>query len=116
MLLSIRTASTMVTGWRVFGLADGEKRSWTDRAAPAPSQAAAAGAVAAPALRQRIPVSAFQTTGVANPGVGSVAATVSRSTRNIIIPATASGGTISPQPPRRSRAIGSRFARRVDTQ
>ncbi len=116
MLLSIRTASTMVTGWRVFGLADGEKRSWTDPAAPAPSQDAATGAVAAPALRQRIPVSAFQTTGGANPGVGSVAATVSRSTRNIIIPATASGGTISPQPPRRSRAIGSRFARRVNTQ
>jgi type IV secretion system protein VirB6 len=111
MLLSIRTASTMVTGWRVFGLAAGEKRSWTDRAAPDRSQAAPA--AVAPVLIPRIPVSVYQPISGASTSTGGASTAVSQSTRNIIIPATARSGTIRPPAPRRTRAIGSRFARRV---
>lgn len=118
MIMVLKVAGTMVSGWRVFGLVPGkgaDGRPAYTASAPyvsatvAPAQAAAAQA-ASGAAERRIPVSAFATAPAANdsPSAGG------GGRRDTVVinqaPATASGQQPGePSAISRARGIGSRF-------
>ena len=119
MILCLKTATTMVAGWTVFGLAGGAKEDRADpplaqpapaaaiAASPAPALAAAGAATAAASTggSRRIDISAAQ---VAAPANDRAPATPGRETR-IYTPGPAdrsSGGSAAVS---RVRGIGSRF-------
>jgi type IV secretion system protein VirB6 len=113
MALAIHTAAAMVGGWRVFGGAGAGDRGSRSVQAPPLVQPAASAVAAASAAPQRLRLlaagAAAGRAGASNSTVieGSVAAP---RTRNMAIPATASGGATRPLQASRARGIGSRFS------
>jgi type IV secretion system protein VirB6 len=110
MVMVMKVAGTMVSGWRVFGLAGGrEERGQPAAAQPPPL-------VAAPAFqdgrgfasRRAGMVAATAQAGEAVPG-GPQPGTV-RERRTVIAPAAGAAPTLPPIQQRRARGIGSRFA------
>jgi type IV secretion system protein VirB6 len=116
MVMVLKVTATMVSGWRVFGLA-GERGERDARPAPAAvtvaplvAPAAAPASAAAVASDRRIPVSSFAVAPAANDG-GAVLAG-SRDTRVITREVASGGAQISPATAAgasRARGIGSRF-------
>jgi type IV secretion system protein VirB6 len=117
MIMTIKVAGTMVSGWRVFGMvpekgADrGDSPAPMSRAAAAPAAAAVAPSQQQPGTGQQrqIPVTAFATSSAANENPSGAAATAHRTTHVV---STASGGAqVTPFNPSlsRTRGIGSRF-------
>lgn len=114
MALAIRVASTMVAGWRVFGLAgaaDAGPSGQTGLFASTPATASSGSTAAAAAPRLRSLVSGLSTGALAAP-VPSAAegSAASPRPRHIVIPATASGAATRPSQRLRARGIGSRFS------
>jgi type IV secretion system protein VirB6 len=117
MVMTLKVAGTMVSGWRVFGMARergadrGEGSTASSRSAPAPVSAAVDSArkQRSAAVQRQIPVSAFATSSAANENPSGAAAAVYRATHVVN---TASGGA-QPAPlnpsTSRTRGIGSRF-------
>jgi type IV secretion system protein VirB6 len=114
MALAIRTAASMVSGWRVFGGAEaGHKGSRTAPAAPLFQPAAALAPATTTAVPQRLRLLASGATAASAGTSNSTViegAVVSPRTRNMTIPATASGGATRPLQSSRARGIGSRFS------
>ncbi|MGN6495856.1 MAG: type IV secretion system protein, partial [Tsuneonella sp.] len=117
MVMTIKVAGAMVSGWQVFGLAaDRATRGMDDAPTAARIAPAAPAAPLSPATAQpggeplrRIPVSAFATASAANENPSGAAATSQRTTH--VIATGAGGGQSSPLTPAtsRTRGIGSRF-------
>lgn len=114
MALALRVASTMVAGWRVFGLAGtGDRDAHAGDGGPLAARAAVLAAAptvatASPRLQSLVSgISAANLTG-ANAAVGESSA-ASHRPRNVIV-ATASGTAIRPSERLRARGIGSRFS------
>lgn len=114
MVMVIRVAGTMVSGWRVFGLVPEKGAERVDRApvvvqSPA-TAAASAGPAAAPASDRRIPAAALATGVPANDTSGGGGTRVMhRETR--VLGAASGDGQVQPFKPAQSRTsgIGSRF-------
>lgn len=119
MVMVLKVAGTMVSGWQVFGLVPekGADRGGASAAPPLMAPASAAAAVApaqgqqpAASAQRQIPVTAFATASAANENPSGAAATAHRTTH--IVNNTASGGAqVRPLNPSVSRThgIGSRF-------
>jgi type IV secretion system protein VirB6 len=116
MVMTIKVAGAMVSGWQVFGLAPGSAAREADdapaaRLAPAAIVAPLAGGAAQPLgePQRRIAVSAFATSSAANENPSAAAAISHRTTR--VVATANGGGQVSPLTPAtsRTRGIGSRF-------
>jgi type IV secretion system protein VirB6 len=116
MVMTIKVAGAMVSGWQVFGLAPDRAARGADdahaaRLAPAAVVAPRAGGAAQPAAepQRRIAVSAFATSSAANENPSAAAAISHRTTR--VVATANGGGQVSPLTPAtsRTRGIGSRF-------
>lgn len=112
MLLVMRTATTMVSGWQVFGLAGGASAESKRDPAPAANPRSAAQGEAQQAARsaslasRRTDVAGAAAMAAANdPGT---AGSVRRETR-IVTDTHGLGATARPSTPSRARGIGSRF-------
>ena len=116
MLLSLKVASTMVSGWQVFGLVPSKERSRSDdgpRAVPVPQPVGSAPrstniASANPGLApRRAELGSLQPVVAANDS--GPAGTVSRETR--VLATSSGGGQVTPLNPAtsRTRGIGNRF-------
>ncbi len=124
MVMVIKVAGTMVSGWSVFGLVR-DKSSREDPlplpvAPPLPAAQAAAAAAAAGALGQaagqnrRIDISAMPTAAPANDASGgaagaAAAAAASRDTRIVMMPGASGQTAQSTGAATRTRGIGTRF-------
>lgn len=124
MVMVIKVAGTMVSGWSVFGLVR-DKASREDPlplpvAPPLPAAQAAAAAAAAGALGQtagpnrRIDISAIPTAAPANDGSGgaagaAAAAAAARDTRIVMMPGAPGQNPQSTGAATRTRGIGTRF-------
>lgn len=116
MVMVLRVAGTMVSGWRVFGLVPekgerGDIGSSGASAYVAPLGQAAAGQAPSAAQDRRIPVSSFAVAPPAN-DAGMVGTGGGRDTRVVTREVTSSGAQAAPLNPvgaSRARGIGSRF-------
>ena len=118
MVMMLKVAGTMVSGWRVFGMVPekGAERTVSVMSAPSAAPAsAAAGNAPVNALQptaspqRQIPVSAFATSSAANENPSGAAATAHRTTH--VVNAASGGAQVRPLNPSVSRThgIGSRF-------
>jgi type IV secretion system protein VirB6 len=115
MVMTIKVAGAMVSGWQVFGLAPDKTARGADdapaRLAPAAVFAPTTGGTAQPTTepQRRVAVSAFATSSAANENPAAAAATSHRTTR--VVATANGGGQVSPLTPAtsRTRGIGSRF-------
>ena len=116
MVMVLKVSSTMVSGWRVFGLVPekgerGDIGSSGASAYVAPLGQAAAGQAPSAAQDRRIPVSSFVVAPPAN-DAGMVGTGGGRDTRVVTREVTSSGAQAAPLNPvgaSRARGIGSRF-------
>jgi type IV secretion system protein VirB6 len=117
MILTLKVATTMVSGWTVFGFAPGKRANDSDGArtpasvvvhAAAPAGVAAPSQGSAASVQRMIPVSAVATAPAAN-DAGVAGGTAIRQTR--VVEAASGGVQLSPasQGTSRARGIGSRF-------
>lgn len=115
MTLAIKVASTMVAGWRVFGLAGGNARGEPAAAAgPTPPAGATTlypAAAAAPRLQTL--VSSISPAAGAGPSRALADASGGSSLRTLALPANAPEAAARSAQPQRARGIGSRFASRA---
>lgn len=113
MALVMKVATTMVSGWQVFGLANGPERSGHGSAAPAlaPQTAPAQADLRTPLSRRAGMVAASTRAGepAASPGSGGQPGTV-RERRTVIAQAAGAPAGLPPLARQRARGIGSRFA------
>jgi type IV secretion system protein VirB6 len=117
MVMTLKVAGTMVSGWQVFGMAAGGAAREAAGApassrafSPPASPAAASGAPQASGEAQRrIPVSAFATSSAANENPSAAAASSHRTPH--VANTAAGGGQVQPlnPPASRTRGIGNRF-------
>jgi len=115
MVMVVKVAATMVTGWQVFGLAGGEEKDAPARSASgeASAPAAAASAPSAAAMQPRASsIAAAGATSMAEAPRGDSAGAPRSGDRRTVITQVTGGGIepISPRPGAdRTRGIGSRF-------
>lgn len=115
MAMVVRVATTMVAGWRVFGLSGAEDGPASRSAFPVTSGAVAAATATVPAgggpARGAAPAASPATLAAAAPAAAAVAGSVAGDRRTLIT--QVSGGGLEPLRPiagaARARGIGSRF-------
>lgn len=115
MVMVLKVSGSVVSAWRVFGLAgdstdSARKEAGAAPAATVPAPAAIPAASAQPELARRAPAQAFVAHAAAEPAATGPGAATSRSGRNVTTHVVSPGLPPLPaQQGRRARGVGSRF-------